>query len=231
MAEFHDASASTVGVRPQSDSSFEWVYENVSKVSGKEVTSASIEDFSGMGGLNATMRRLVVEFADGSTKKYVYKTVLPNSYQKSKDLGLPREAFFYHYLAPTLAQHGVQLPEVVLVHGDMSTGEKTMILEDLSSQCVQSGYFFGPGSPHNWGKDLTAVIAANRPSGVAENITMFEISREAFRNAARMHATYWMDRSLLQFDWLRSQAWFQGNDFRFPVAPLTFSLLTSTHSL
>jgi thiamine kinase-like enzyme len=182
----------------------------VGKAAGKSVVSATIEDFSGMGGLNATMRRLVANFADGSMDKYVYKTVLPDSYQKSRDLGLPREAFFYQYLAPTLAVHGVQLPQVVFVHGDMSTGEKTMILEDLSSQCVQSGYFFGPGSPHNWGKDLAAVIAANRPASAADNISMFDVARAAFRNAANMHATYWMDKSILQHEWLRSQAWMQG---------------------
>lgn len=210
--------AVVVGTRAASDSNFEWLHESVSKASGKTVESATIEDFSGMGGLNATMRRLVAKFKDGSEEKYVYKTVLPDSYQKSKDLGLPRESFFYQYLAPTLAQRGVNLPAVVFVHGDMNTGEKTMVLEDLSSQCVQSGYFFGAGSPHNWGKNLTTVIAANRPAGLSESISMFEISRAAFRNAANMHATYWMDHSLMQHEWLRSQAWFQGEYSQYHIA-------------
>ena len=98
------------------------------------------------------------------------------------------------------------MPSILYLHGDMSTGEKTLILEDLSSSCVQSGYFFGPGSPLNWGKDLPAQLATNRPAGVN---AMQQIARETSRKAASMHATYWMDRSLLEHKWLRSE-WLTG---------------------
>lgn len=41
----------------------------------------------------------------------------------------------------------------------METGEKIIIMEDLSLKGIQSGYFFGPGSPLNWGKDLTVLLS------------------------------------------------------------------------
>jgi hypothetical protein len=166
-----------------------------------------------MGGLSAQMRRLVVTFEDGTEQKFVWKTVREASLGRSKDLGLAREALFFEHLAPTLSKRGVPLPNLIYVHGDMNTGEKTIILEDLSSQCVQSGYFFGAGSPHNWGKDLAAVVAANRPAGADKKISMVDITRAAFRTAASIHATYWMDKSLLQHRWLRSQDWIQGNEY------------------
>jgi hypothetical protein len=209
MADFIDRDE-IVGTAPASLENLEWIYGDISQATGQDVASAKLVDFSGMGGLNATMRRLVVTFKDGTEVKFVYKTMLPDAYAKSKDLGLPRESFFYKYLAPKLAAQGVPLANVVFVHGNMTTGEKTMVLEDLSAKCVQSGYFFGPGSPHNWNKDLSATIAANRPAHAPTNIGMADIARAAFRSAASMHATYWMDDSLLQYKWLRSGDWLQG---------------------
>jgi hypothetical protein len=209
MASFDDSTL-RVGARPASEQSFEWLNESILKATGKTPVSAALVDFSGMGGLSAEMKRLVVTFEGGTEQKFVWKTVREASLGRSKDLGLAREALFFEHLAPTLSKTGVPLPNLVYVHGDMTTGEKTIILEDLSAQCVQSGYFFGPGSPHNWGKDLAAVVAANRPAGADENITMVDITRAAFRTAASIHATYWMDKSLLQHKWLRSQDWTQG---------------------
>lgn len=212
MAEFNNNEL-VVGTAPVSETSFEWLHESILRKTGQTPSEIRLEDFSGMGGLSgAAMRRLVVTFSDGTERTFVYKTILPAGQSRSKDLGLPREAFFYEHLAPTLAMHGVPMPSVIFVHGNMNTGEKTIILEDLSSSCVQSGYFFGPGSPLNWGKDLNALIAANRPAGSIQqqNISMEKIAQAAFRRAASLHATYWMDRGLLQHKWLRSQGWLQG---------------------
>mmetsp|Transcript_111663 Transcript_111663/g.218884 ORF Transcript_111663/g.218884 Transcript_111663/m.218884 type:complete len:315 (-) Transcript_111663:1273-2217(-) len=209
MATFNDKQV--VGYAPVSETSFEWLYADIAKVTGKTPTSASLVDFSGMGGLSgAVMRRLIVKFDDETEQKFVYKTILPAGQESSKNLGLPREAFFFAHLASTLVAKGVPLPNVVFTHGDMNTGEKTIILEDLSEVSVQSGYFFGSGSPHNWDKELLAIIGKNRPAAMTETITMVDITRAAFRTAASIHATYWQDRSLLEHKWLRSQDWVQG---------------------
>jgi hypothetical protein len=221
-----------IGVRPGSEENLEWLKECVETREGKATVSMALEDFSGMGGLSgAVMKKLRVVFADESEKTYVYKTILERGQERSKNLELAREAMFYGIFASALVDRGVSLPTPVYTHGDMGTGEKTIILDDLSAACVQSGYFFGPGSPHNWGKDLDAVLrtsyetatgsgsssaAAAVPGTTNEGgdapwkIPMEVIAQEAFRNAARMHATYWMDRGLLQHGWLRSQAWLSG---------------------
>lgn len=65
-------------------------------------------------------------------------------------MGHPREACFYNTFADQLSERGFSLPSTLYSFGDMSTGEKTILLQDLSN-CVQSGYFYGPVSPHNFG--------------------------------------------------------------------------------
>lgn len=192
-----------VGAAPVSMENFDWLHADIIKATGKAATSIHIEDFSGMGGLSAAMRRLKISFNDGTNGTYVYKTVLPAGHSRSKDLGGPRESLFYEHLAPTLRSRGVSIPVSLYVHGDMSTGEKTIILEDLSGVSVQSGYYFGAGSPHNWNKDLAALTAN-------DNVSMEVIARETFRKAASIHATYWMDKSMLAHKWLRNQEWLVG---------------------
>ena len=153
----------SVGAAPGSLTDLKWLQNSVEKYTQKSTISLVLEDFSGQGGMSsATMKRLKVKFADNTEKTYVYKCTSEGGYTRSKDLGLPREAFFYHYLAPKLASRGVSLPQVVYVHGNMDNGEKIIVLEDLSTTCVQSGYFFGPGSPLNWGKDIEAIVRNSR---------------------------------------------------------------------
>ena len=87
----------------------------------------------------------------------------------------------------------------------MDTGEKILLLEDLSDG-VQSGYFFGPHSPHNWGKDLDALTR------VAPGVTTERIASIAFEEAAKMHAKHWWCNSELKsISWLRSTDWLQGH--------------------
>jgi aminoglycoside phosphotransferase (APT) family kinase protein len=76
-------------------------------------------------------------------------------------------------------------------------------MEDLST-AVQSGYFFGPGSPLNWGKDLPA-LTQQWPGISCEDITL-----SAFEEAAALHAKFWQDPSLLARPWLRAADWRQG---------------------
>ena len=84
----------------------------------------------------------------------------------------------------------------------MNEGSKAILMEDLAG-FTQTGYFFGPGSPHNWGKDLDAVQGGNAASPI-------EMARLSFQIAAKIHALFWQDRSLLQFPWLRGCDWIQG---------------------
>jgi hypothetical protein len=77
-------------------------------------------------------------------------------------------------------------------------------MEDLS-EATQLGYFFGKGSPLNWGKDLAA-LSASDPSMTAENATEL-----VYRTFARLHAMNWGKRDLLEkHAYLRGSDWFQG---------------------
>jgi hypothetical protein len=47
----------------------------------------------------------------------------------------------------------IKTPKVYYSYADDETGAKILIMEDLN-ELVQAGYYFGPGNPGNWGKDL-----------------------------------------------------------------------------
>ena len=71
----------------------------------------------------------------------------------------------------------------------------------------------------NWNKDLNAILHAyhSRRSStdvlpLDHSVPMESIAMMTFRHAAKMHATFWMDRSLLQHSWLRGQSWLIGKD-------------------
>lgn len=202
MSQFEQVDQ-TIGVAPESFEQFDWLTPYIQEISGKVVQSVTVDDFSGMGGLSsASLIRLNVIFSDESKRTYICKTIIKAGEALSTNLGLPRESFFYKLLAPALVKNGVTMPLIVYAHGDMSTGAKTIVLEDLSEGCVQSGYFFGAGSPLNWGKDLDALLITKIPVEL--------VARDTFRRAASLHATYWQDTDLLQHKWLRGQAWRNG---------------------
>lgn len=160
------------------------------------------------GGLSANMKRIQLTHKSNEAKKfYVLKTYPLESLDRSKQLGLPRESLFYELLANRLREMDISLPNVVYSYGDMTTGQKAIILEDLTDECVQAGYFFGPGSPHNWGKDLDMLLSKAVENDKDKSATLISISQEAFVMAARLHARFWQDTSLLEHEWLRSSNW------------------------
>mmetsp|Transcript_18116 Transcript_18116/g.39066 ORF Transcript_18116/g.39066 Transcript_18116/m.39066 type:complete len:281 (+) Transcript_18116:1-843(+) len=67
-----------------------------------------------------------------------------------------------------------------------------------------AGVFFGPGNPNNWShKDALTDMCIGNPSAN-------EVSMEAFRLYARLHASHWGGRELLGESWLRGSDWSQG---------------------
>jgi hypothetical protein len=129
-------------------------------------------------------------------------TPLPQRIQLSKGLGLAREGLFYKHLAPAL---GSLVPTVVYAAGDMASGYKAVIMEDLSS-FVDSGALFGPGNPNNWQRDLRAYEErAGEPSAAT-------VASVTFRAYARLHAKYWREAKLLEMSWLRGAEWTRGHN-------------------
>mmetsp|Transcript_4483 Transcript_4483/g.7330 ORF Transcript_4483/g.7330 Transcript_4483/m.7330 type:complete len:446 (+) Transcript_4483:69-1406(+) len=175
----------------------------LSSVVGFPVSSLKIESASGEGGLSGgLMRRLIVTTSEGVEKKYVVKSIREERLEMSSDLGLAREALLYKELGHSFS---VGLPHVVFAEGDMATGSKYLIMEDLSD-AVQTGYFFGPGSPLNWNKDLHAQM--NR----IPDATLEEILTEAMKVAGQFHGIFWMQETLLEKSWLHGVEWMRGEN-------------------
>ncbi len=160
----------------------------------------------------------------------------PKGFQMSRSLGLAREALFCKHLAPKMnkVKELTSIPTIYYAHGDMETGKKIVLMEDLSSSSpryVDSGILFGPGNPNNWKRDLNGMITkeygndhkdtcgdtdikvassdqkAHRspPSGE-------KVAHITFKAIARVHARFWTDASLINEDssWLRGSNWIQG---------------------
>ncbi|KAI8622145.1 kinase-like domain-containing protein [Chytriomyces sp. MP71] len=171
---------------------------------GLQAATASLSSLSDTGGLSATIQRLTVSDAQGSVRAFIVKTTA--NLARSQSLGLAREALFYNSLATSSPDFVPFLPQIVYANGDMSSGEKTIIMED-ASESVQSGHFFGAASPHNWSKDLPALTAIADES-IRKQKTL-EIARLAFEIAGTLHASFWMDRTVFEaHSWLRGADWF-----------------------
>ena len=123
---------------------------------GLEVEScvANLGEGEHKGFSGAKLIKLIVTLKSGDTLKLVIKQVIGEVTKQSKTYGLAREAFFYQTMAKSLS---VKMPKVYYSFGDWDTGIKVIIMEDLSD-FIQAGYFFGPGNPANWGKDLSSLL-------------------------------------------------------------------------
>lgn len=100
----------------------------------------------------------------------------------------------------------------------MQAGRKVILTELVEG--IQAGYFFGPGSPHNAGKDLAALTAR------APAVTEAAVVSEAFTIAARIHAAYWGSDALQRdprFTCLRCREWGSGGGRDSWESSLSFS--------
>jgi len=131
----------------------------------------------------------------------------PKGIGMSKSLGLAREALFYQHLRSKLAVD-VSIPTIYHAHGNYETGEKVILMEDLSSSCIDSGILFGPGNPNNWKRDLPAVIA--KAYGESKPPSAARVAGITFEAIAKVHAKFWKDTTLIDKSWLRGSAWLQG---------------------
>lgn len=199
MSEFKEA---TIGSPASNDDlvSPAWLTDKI----GKPVQNAVLQDMSGAGGMSgALLTKINITFEDQSQTALVVKQTRPGHVNSSKQLGLFREAHFFKLLS-SIFPEGF-LPKTYHVFGNSETGEKLLLMEDLSDT-IQSGYFFGPASPLNWGKDLQLLTAR------APGVTMEVIVHEVAILAARMHAKYWKKVELLEMTWLKGASWMSGQD-------------------
>jgi hypothetical protein len=194
-----------------------------SQMLGRSVTSVAVESMSGAGGFSGEMTRVRVQFAEtdvgaegGREKVMVMKHTKENGATSSKALGLAREGKFYEWVASSddKTYHNL-LPDIYYSKGDMTSGDKVILLEDLG-HLVQTGYFFGAGSPLNWGRDLEKEVASKgmslqpTDSAVTANVTEL-VAEAACLLAAKYHGEHWMQKNLLEGNiWLKASDWYVG---------------------
>lgn len=168
--------------------------------------------------------KLALEFDNGTENKRLVAKQVPEGGSKelSKRLGLAREALFYDNFAFEFrcrdGMHDI-LPKVYYSYGDYETGEKFVLMEDLSDRAVDSAIFFGPGNPNNWNRDLPKEVESACFGGVAAP-TPEQVAMETFTAIAKIHGIFWRRRDLFLTDccggtqqqWLRGQQWVQRKD-------------------
>ena len=167
--------------------------------------SSSESAFTGAGGSYNELHRLTLSDSRGKIlSSLIVKSTPRGKREQTQSIrqGLAREAMFFNALAPKVEQL-VRVPKVLYAEGDLDTGEKIIIMEDLKD-VTQTGYFFGPGSPLNHEKDLKEICER------AGNPHCKEVAAATFRAAAELHARYWEDESLLKLPWLRGSSWVTG---------------------
>ena len=110
--------------------------EWLSQLFNKAVVDVVVVDMSDAGGLNATMKKLILTFDDLTSKTVIMKCFGESAYPRSKTLHLSRESYFYARIASKL---DIDVPNIYHAYGNIETGEKVIILENLSD-CVQSTF-------------------------------------------------------------------------------------------
>ena len=161
MATFEDQTITSQLFRP--DNSDATNVALFSQMLGRAVSSVRVESMSGAGGFSGEMSRVRVHWTDedNDTEKVqvmVMKHTKEAGGASSRALGLAREGCFYDWAKSSSSPKDKMtyddlLPDIYFSKGDMDSGDKVILLEDLGN-LVQSGYFFGSGSPLNWGRDL-----------------------------------------------------------------------------
>lgn len=199
--------------------------EVFSRLLGRTVVSVGVESMSGAGGYSGEMSRVRVRFADSGAdtdtdemeKVMVMKLTKENGAASSVALGLAREGYFYDWVKSSNNKtYDHLLPDIYYSKGDMASGDKVILLQDLSN-LVQSGYFFGGGSPLNWGKNLEKEVGdknmslKSSDSAVTADITEL-VAEAACLLAAKYHGEHWMRKDLLEGGnvWLKASDWHVG---------------------
>jgi hypothetical protein len=166
--------------------------------------------------------KLSVSFANNDDESsspllsLVIKQVPDAGLALSRQLGLAREALFYQHLAPQVENQGEGssiIPKIYYAQGNMETGAKIVIMQDLiSSKYIDSGILFGPGNPNNWNRKLPERIEQAYGNNDVPPPTSFQVANQTFLAIAKVHATFWKDTQLLQYQWLRGSDWIQAKD-------------------
>lgn len=173
---------------------------------GLPVKEAVLGPLPDAGGLTGTIQRVYLKDVEGQVLAVmILKTLIGDNLSTSVIQGLAREALFFNDYGLS-SRVEVNIPKVYYAFGDMGTGRKMVLMEAING--IQSGLFFGPGTPLNKGKNLEEIAES------AGNPSPANICRLAVIEAAKLHAPYWNKVNELNTSesWLRHYSWYFGKD-------------------
>eukprot|EP01135_Chromosphaera_perkinsii_P002440 Nk52_evm46s223 gene=Nk52_evmTU46s223 len=184
-------------------------------VGEKNCVSVELLDFSNQGGLSCDMFLIRSEHGDPSSdaalevKTRVLKTFIgEGQLQKSSLFGLAREGLFMKAMNEKSTEGKRDaikslIPTVYYSEGDMATGEKLMIMEKMEG--TQTGLLY-TDKYHLclWQKEESELAKIREEFG--DNMSQFDVCKESFEMAAKLHASYWMDGEVLsKWEFLRGR--------------------------
>ncbi|CUG85477.1 Hypothetical protein, putative [Bodo saltans] len=180
---------------------YDWVAFVKERIDVTGVEDVHVDDVSATaGGLSAQIIRLTIRAAEGS-KSVILKRTRPERLEGSIAMGIAREAEFFTHFASLVDADNAFVPKVYYSAVECD-GYKVVLMEDLNQRNgVQAGYFYGSNSLLNWGKDLKD-LTKHFPA-----VSEHEITVRAFEQAARLHARFWGDNTLLARKYLRAAEW------------------------
>lgn len=181
------------------------VFEAIQKYyEGKSVEKISLTRVTGIGGLSSDMHYLKATI-DGNEASFIVKSTKVADQVNGKSLGKAREALFYSNLYKDLENYGLACISVLYSEGDIDKCIRVILMEDISSHSVQSGYLFGKHSPHNFDKDLESILAK-----CPKVPTQKEAAISAYLMALKFHKFYWNDSSIFSKHYLKASDWYSG---------------------
>jgi hypothetical protein len=165
-----------------------------------------------LGLVSDVKRYKVTKKSDGTFKIYLLKSFAVEKLDLYKALGLNRESWYYQNFSHKIVALGIQRVPVPLAYANPNNGQKYLFMEDVSNDCIHGGYFFGTGPEACWNLDREKIKARYSDLDKYGPVTAETFTHEAFKIAAKIHAKFWMDPSLLKNPWLQRGPWYQGQD-------------------
>ena len=176
------------------DLNLEWVRPYLPLESEKDKAEAKIlaMPLNGAGGVLCSLYSISVGVIGQPELNLIYKTTQPTEEAESasKNIGQAREALFYAHIAPDLLSE-VGLPRVYASRGDMVTGVKEILMDDLSETGIQSGLLFGPLAPINMGRNVNSIINDVFESLDAIVPSPEQVAMATVTELAKLHRKYW----------------------------------------
>ena len=176
-----------------------------------KVVAIEWDDVSSLGFVSG-VKKVQITLESGEVRRFILKFLITDSFTMNAamiiSMGCAREADFYNSIdaLPREKKCVLQrfLPKVYYAMSDWTTGEKEILMEDLSETGIVSGLYFGAGSHSNHGKDLAKLTS--RCPGVCP----LRITRETFLCIAQLHATFWNTTEFSKVPWVRGSQWVHG---------------------